>query len=69
MIFDPEKVDIGNIVKCDKCQKLTYYPFDKPWYKKRRLLMGYIISIIINQLKDGLIIMKLLSKRQFDLQS
>lgn len=47
MHFDPTEVDIGNIVKCDKCEKLTYYPFEKPWYRKTKVIVGFIFSNIV----------------------
>jgi uncharacterized paraquat-inducible protein A len=46
MAMDSDDVDIGNIVKCSCCKKKTYYPFDKPWYRKTKLIFSYLISVI-----------------------
>ena len=53
-------VDIGNIVKCGKCGKSTYYPFNKPWYRMWRAILlwlstlfaGIIIGYFGNRLLD-----------------
>ncbi len=47
MHFDPGDVDLGNIVSCEKCKTKTYYPFEKPWYKKTKLVICYILSLIV----------------------
>ncbi len=47
MKFDAQKVDIGNIVKCDYCNNKSYYPFSKPWYKKSISILLFIISLVI----------------------
>lgn len=48
MNLDANDVDIGHIIKCSKCSQNTYYPFEKPWYRKSKLVMGYIASLIIS---------------------
>ena len=45
--LDAEKVDKGNIIRCSHCEKNTYYPFDRPWYQRRKLIIGYIISLVV----------------------
>lgn len=47
MAMDSDNVDIGNIVKCSYCKKKTYYPFDKPWYRKTKLILSYLVSVIV----------------------
>lgn len=46
MNLDANDVDIGHIIQCAKCTKNTYYPFEKPWYRKTKLVFGYILSLI-----------------------
>jgi hypothetical protein len=45
--LDAEEVDIGHIIKCDSCEKNTYYPFERPWYRRRKLIVGYVLSLIV----------------------
>ena len=45
--MDAEEVDIGHIIKCDKCTKKTYYPFERPWYRKRKLFRGFVLSLLV----------------------
>ena len=40
-------VDIGHIIECSACSKKTYYPFEKPLYKKGKLIVGYISSLLV----------------------
>ena len=47
MSFDGNEVDIGNIVLCKECKTKTYYPFEKPWYRHGKLIIGYILSLIV----------------------
>lgn len=44
---DADDVDIGHIVKCDGCKKNTYYPFEQPWYRRRKLIFGYVGSLLV----------------------
>lgn len=46
MNLDANDVDIGHVIQCAKCGKNTYYPFEKPWYKKAKLVTGYGFSLI-----------------------
>jgi ribosomal protein L37AE/L43A len=48
IVLNANDVDIGHIIKCSKCNSKTYYPFEKPWYRKRKLIALYIISIVIS---------------------
>ena len=48
MNLDADDVDLGHIIQCAECQKNTYYPFEKPWYQKTKLVVGYILSLIIS---------------------
>jgi uncharacterized paraquat-inducible protein A len=45
--LDADEVDIGHIVKCDGCGKNTYYPFERPWYRRGKLILGYIASLLV----------------------
>jgi len=45
MELDPSDVDIGHIIRCTSCEKATYYPFERPWYKRKKLIWGYVASI------------------------
>lgn len=45
--LDGDEVDIGHTVKCDSCGKKTYYPFERPWYRRGKLIAGYIGSIVV----------------------
>jgi ribosomal protein L37E len=45
--LDGNEVDIGHTVKCDSCGKKTYYPFERPWYRRGRLIVGYIASLCV----------------------
>ena len=44
---DAGDVDIGHIIACSSCSHKTYYPFEKPIYKKGKLIVGYILSMIV----------------------
>ncbi len=46
--LDAEEVDIGHIIKCDDCSKNTYYPFERPWYRRRKLIVGYALSLTVS---------------------
>jgi hypothetical protein len=46
--LDADAVDIGHIIRCDECEKKTYYPFERPWYRRRKLVLGYIASLIVS---------------------
>jgi hypothetical protein len=48
MEIDANDVDIGNIVKCEQCNTNTYYPFEKPWYRRGKLLVGFALSIALS---------------------
>lgn len=48
MNLDANDVDIGHIIQCAKCKKNTYYPFEKPWYKKSKLVLGYVLSLTVS---------------------
>ena len=48
MSLDANDVDIGHIIECAKCGKNTYYPFEKLWYQKTRLVVGYLLSIFVS---------------------
>lgn len=48
MSLDPEEVDIGHIVKCEGCDTKTYYPFEKPWYRKTRVILIWVVSVVIS---------------------
>lgn len=48
MNLDANDVDIGHIIQCAKCSKNTYYPFEKPWYRKTKLVAGYVLSLIVS---------------------
>jgi uncharacterized paraquat-inducible protein A len=45
--LDGNEVDIGHTVKCDLCGTKTYYPFERPWYRRTKLIFGYIVSLIV----------------------
>lgn len=45
--LDANEVDIGHTVKCDVCGKKTYYPFERPWYRRTKLIFGYVASLIV----------------------
>ncbi len=47
MKLNADIIDLGHIISCDSCQKNTYYPFEKPWFRRRRLIVGYIVSICV----------------------
>ena len=42
---DLKSINIGNIVKCSKCGKSTYYPFNKPWYMKWRAILFWLLTL------------------------
>jgi len=44
---DAEEVDIGHIIKCEGCGNNTYYPFERPWYRRGKLIAGYFVSLIV----------------------
>jgi len=46
--LDATAVNWGHVIKCDLCEKKTYYPFERPWYRRRKLIFGYIGSIIVS---------------------
>lgn len=48
MELDANEVDIGHVVKCGKCKRLTYYPFERPWYRRRKLIIGYFLSLLVS---------------------
>ena len=48
MGLDADDVDLGHVVKCSSCDKNTYYPFERPWYRRRKLIAGYVLSILIS---------------------
>jgi len=48
MNLDANDVDIGHIIQCAKCTKNTYYPFEKPWYRKSKLVVGYVLSLLVS---------------------
>ena len=48
MGLDATDVDIGNIIQCSKCKKKTYYPFEKPWYRKAKNITFYIFSVVVS---------------------
>ena len=48
MNLDANDVDLGHIIQCAKCRQNTYYPFEKPWYQKTKLVAGYIVSLLVS---------------------
>ena len=48
MNLDANDVDKGHIIKCVTCSRNTYYPFEKPWYQKTKLVAGYSLSIFVS---------------------
>jgi hypothetical protein len=44
--LDASQVDIGHVIKCGACNQKTYYPFERPWYRRQRLIWGYVASIL-----------------------
>lgn len=44
---DADDVDKGNIVQCSNCDGKTYYPFDRPWYRNTKIVIGFILSLIV----------------------
>jgi uncharacterized paraquat-inducible protein A len=47
MTMDSNDIDIGNTIKCSNCKNKTYYPFNKPWHRKTKLIVTYLLSVII----------------------
>ncbi len=45
--LDADEVDIGHIIKCVECDKKTYYPFERPWYRRGKLFIGYLLSLVV----------------------
>ncbi len=45
--LNADEVDIGHVVKCDNCQQKTYYPFERPWYRRGKLIAGYVLSLMV----------------------
>lgn len=46
--LDANSVDVGHIIRCGTCEKKTYYPFERPWYRRRKLIVGYALSIVVS---------------------
>jgi hypothetical protein len=44
--LDAHTVDVGHVIQCGACNKNTYYPFERPWYRRRRLILGYVLSLL-----------------------
>lgn len=48
MTLNDSDVDNGNIVKCSACSKLTYYPFERSWFRNRKVILGLIGTVVLS---------------------
>lgn len=56
-------VDQGNVVQCEACKKMTYYPFERPWRRNGKavalwigsmvvsFVLGLVVNIVYDQIK------------------
>jgi len=48
MTLDANSVDIGNVIQCVDCGHNTYYPFQKPWNRRGKEILIYLVSIVVS---------------------
>ena len=46
--LDANEVERGYTIECENCGNRTYHPFDKPWYKRKKLFWGYVASVLVS---------------------